>query len=109
MNPSNFPDGTPKMHLVGLSFHRNLHRVLNVFFQVCNQTVRISGLDDHVIHVGFNVSMQLIGKTHLNSALISCSCIFQTKRHNFVGVSPVWGDERGLDFILLLERNLVIS
>jgi hypothetical protein len=30
MNPSNFPDGTPKTHLVGLSFHRNLHRLLNV-------------------------------------------------------------------------------
>jgi hypothetical protein len=24
MNPSNFPDGTPKMNLVGLSFYRNL-------------------------------------------------------------------------------------
>jgi hypothetical protein len=30
MNPSNFPGGTPKMHLVGFSFHRNLHRLLNV-------------------------------------------------------------------------------
>jgi hypothetical protein len=30
MNPSNFPDGTPKMHLVGLSFHQNLHRLLNI-------------------------------------------------------------------------------
>jgi hypothetical protein len=30
MNPSNFPDGTPKMHLVGLSFYRNLRRLLNV-------------------------------------------------------------------------------
>jgi hypothetical protein len=30
MNPSSFPDGTPKMHLVGLSFHRNQRRLLNV-------------------------------------------------------------------------------
>jgi hypothetical protein len=30
MNPSNFPEGTPKMHLVGLSFHQNLRRLLNV-------------------------------------------------------------------------------
>jgi hypothetical protein len=30
MNPSNFPDCTPKMHLVGLSFHRNLRRLPNV-------------------------------------------------------------------------------
>jgi hypothetical protein len=30
MNLSNFPEGTPKMHLVGLSFHRNLRKLLNV-------------------------------------------------------------------------------
>jgi hypothetical protein len=30
MNPSNFPDGAPKTYLVGLSFHRNLHKLLNV-------------------------------------------------------------------------------
>jgi hypothetical protein len=30
MNPSNFPEGTQKTHLVGLSFHRNLRRLLNV-------------------------------------------------------------------------------
>jgi hypothetical protein len=30
MNPSNFPDDTPKMHLVGLSLHRNLRRLLNI-------------------------------------------------------------------------------
>jgi hypothetical protein len=66
-------------------------------------------LDDHVFHVGFNVSMQLIGKAHLNSALIGCSCIFQPERHNFVGVSPKRGDERGFDLIFLLECNLVIS
>jgi hypothetical protein len=30
MNPSNFPEGTPKTHLVGLSFHQNLRRLLNV-------------------------------------------------------------------------------
>jgi hypothetical protein len=30
MNPSNFPHGTLKMHLVGLSLHQNLRRLLNV-------------------------------------------------------------------------------
>jgi hypothetical protein len=30
MNLSNFPEGTPKMHLVGLSLHRNLRKLLNV-------------------------------------------------------------------------------
>jgi hypothetical protein len=30
MNPSNFPNGTPDTHFVGLSFHRNLHKLLNV-------------------------------------------------------------------------------
>jgi hypothetical protein len=30
INPSNFSDGTPKTHLVGLSFHQNLRQLLNV-------------------------------------------------------------------------------
>jgi hypothetical protein len=30
MNPSNFPDGTPNMHFVGLSFHQNFRKLLNV-------------------------------------------------------------------------------
>jgi hypothetical protein len=30
MNPSNFPDGTPNTHFVGLSFHQNFHKLLNV-------------------------------------------------------------------------------
>jgi hypothetical protein len=52
--------------------------------------------------------MQLINKTHLNRALIGCSCVSQPERHSFVSVRPKWGDERGFDLILLLERNLVI-
>jgi hypothetical protein len=30
MNLSNFPDGTPNTHFVGLSFHRNFRKLLNV-------------------------------------------------------------------------------
>jgi hypothetical protein len=30
MNPSNFPYGTPNMHFVGLSFHLNFHKLLNI-------------------------------------------------------------------------------
>jgi hypothetical protein len=101
MNPSNFPDGTPKTHLVGLSFHRNLHRLLNVSSKSAIRPVRIPSLDDHIIQVGFNVPMQLISKTHLNRVLIGCSYIFQPKRKR--------GDERGFDLIFLLECNLVIS
>jgi hypothetical protein len=61
INPSNFPEGTLKMHLVGLSFHRNLTH---------------SGLDDHVIHVSLNIPTQLIREAHLDRMLIGCSCIF---------------------------------
>jgi hypothetical protein len=106
MNPSNFPDGTPKMHLVGLSFHRNLHKLLNVSSK---SVIRSSGgLGDHVIHVGLNIPMQLISKAHLNHALIGCSYVFQPERHSFVGVCPERGDECGFYLIFLLERNLAI-
>ena len=30
MNPSNLPEGTPKIHLVGLSFHQKAHRLEKV-------------------------------------------------------------------------------
>jgi hypothetical protein len=40
MNPSNFPDGTPKMNFVGLSFHRNLRKLLNVSSK---SAIRLSG------------------------------------------------------------------
>jgi hypothetical protein len=30
MNPSNFPNGTPYTHFVGLSFHRNFRKLLNI-------------------------------------------------------------------------------
>jgi hypothetical protein len=42
MKPSNFPDGTPKTHLVGLSFHQNLRRLLNVSSKSADQVVGIS-------------------------------------------------------------------
>jgi hypothetical protein len=79
------------------------------FFQVCSQVIGIPGLDDHVIHVGFDVPMQLISKAHLDRALIGCSCVFQPEGHSFVSICLVWGDECGLDLIFLRERNLVIT
>jgi hypothetical protein len=30
MNLSNFPDGTPNTHFVGLSFHQNFRKLLNI-------------------------------------------------------------------------------
>jgi hypothetical protein len=92
MNPSNFPDGTLKTHLVG--FHRNLRRLLNVSSK--------SAIKSTIIHVGFNVLMQLISKAHLDHTLVGRSCFFQPEGYSFVGICPVRGDERGLDLIFLL-------
>jgi hypothetical protein len=40
MNPSNFPGGTPNKHFIGLSFHQNFCKLLNV----CSKSaIRSSG------------------------------------------------------------------
>jgi hypothetical protein len=41
MNPSNLPDGTPKTHLFGLSFHRYFLRLAKVSSR---SVIRPSGL-----------------------------------------------------------------
>jgi hypothetical protein len=36
-----------------------------------------SGLDDHVIHVGFNVAVQLVHEAQLDGPLVDGSCVLQ--------------------------------
>ena len=49
MNPSSFPEGMPKTHLVGLSFQWN--------FQVSDELILGLGFDNDVGDVGFNIAM----------------------------------------------------
>jgi hypothetical protein len=69
MKPSSFPDGTPKTHLFGLSF-QVLSQGCECLFKIGDERVEVSGLDDHVIHVGFNILVELSLETGLDSSLV---------------------------------------
>ena len=107
MNPSSFPDGTPKTHLVGLSFHWYSHKLAKVSSRSVMKVSEISGLDDHIIHVGFNVLVELFLETKLDSLFICCANVLQPKRHCCVAVSAERGDERGLLLVFFLDHLVV--
>ena len=52
MNPSSFPEGTPKTHLVGLSFATNFSKAVEGLFQVSNELIL-----DNIVDIGFNITM----------------------------------------------------
>ena len=56
MNPSSFLEGTPKTHLVGLSFQRNFRRLLKVSW-VSNKLILGLGFDNDVVNIGFNIAV----------------------------------------------------
>ena len=100
MLPSNIPDGTPKIHLVGFSFHRYTFNVLKTLVR---SVMRVSAvLNYHIINVGLNILPDLVLETALDGSLISRSLVFETKRHGHVVVGAEGHDERCLDLVFFL-------
>jgi hypothetical protein len=62
MKPSSFPEGMPKMHLLGLSFHWYSRR---------DAHVGVSGLNDHVVHVGVTPAFLAPNKSPNKSRVFS--------------------------------------
>ena len=62
MKPSSFPDGMPKTHLVGFSFHLKLHKLLKVSSRSGIKESYSFCLYDHVIDVSFHIVVELIGE-----------------------------------------------
>jgi hypothetical protein len=77
--------------------------------EISNELVVGSGLDDHVIHVSFNVAVQLIREAQLDGPLIGGSCVLQPEGHRGVCVCSKEGDERHFDLVFLLESYLMIT
>jgi hypothetical protein len=76
--------------------------------KICNECIRISDLDDHVIHVILDILVELALQIGLNSSLVSGVDILQPKLHRCVAVGAELGDERVLLLILFLECYLVV-
>jgi hypothetical protein len=77
-------------------------------FKIGDARVRVSGLDDHVIHVGFDVLVKLSFEIGLDSSLVSSAGVLQPERHGRVAVGAKRGDERGLLLVFFLDSNLVV-
>jgi hypothetical protein len=55
-------------------------------FKIGDERVGESGLDDHIIHVGFDVLVELSLEIGLDSSLVGGSGVLQPERHGRVAV-----------------------
>jgi hypothetical protein len=78
-------------------------------FKIGDERVGVSGLDDHVIHVGFDVLVELSFEIGLDSSLVSSAGILQPEIHGCVAVRAKRGDERGLLLVFFLDSDLVVA
>jgi hypothetical protein len=77
-------------------------------FKIGDKRVRVSGLDDHVIHIAFNVLVELSLETGLDSLLLRSAGVLQPGRHCCVAVGAKRGDKRGLLLVFFLDCDLVV-
>jgi hypothetical protein len=66
------------------------------------------GLDDHVIHIGFNILVELLLEAGLDGSLVGGAGVLQPERHRCVAVGAKWGDEHGLLLVFFLDDDLVV-
>jgi hypothetical protein len=67
------------------------------------------GLDYHIIHICFDVLVELLLEAGLDSSLVGGVGVLQPERHRCVAVSAERGDEHGLLLVFFLDGDLVLS
>jgi hypothetical protein len=77
-------------------------------FKIGDERVRISGLDNNIIHVGFDILVELLLEVGLDSSLVGGASVLQPERHRRVAVGAEWGDEHGLLLVFFLDGDLVV-
>jgi hypothetical protein len=77
-------------------------------FKIGDEPVGVSGLDDHIIHIGFDVLVGLPLETGLDSSLVGSAGVLQPEGHGRVAVTAKRGDERGLLLVFFLDSDLVV-
>jgi hypothetical protein len=90
-----------------LSFQRYSRKDAKVF-KIGDEHVGVFGLDDHVIHIGFDVLVELPLETGLDSSLVGSAGVLQPEGHGCVAVCAKQGDERGLLLVFFLDCDLVV-
>jgi hypothetical protein len=107
MKSSSFPEGTPKT-LVRVELPLVLPQRCEGLFKIGDEHVRVSGLDDNVIHISLDILIELFLETLLYSSLTGSTGVLQPERHCRVAVSAKRGDKHGLLPVFFLDSNLVV-
>jgi hypothetical protein len=77
--------------------------------KIGDERVGVSGLDGHVIHISFDVLVELLLEVGLDSSLVGSTGILRPERHYRVVVGVERGDECILLLVFFLDRNLVVA
>ena len=89
--------------------------------QVCDQVASLSRFDHYVINIDndcwfWSLSLirliervDLVSKALLHAPLVGGVSVLQTKRHGYVIIQTIRGDEQGCKLIRLSHRDLVIA
>ena len=64
-------------------------------FQVCHMLGHVMRLDDHVIHVDFNISSYLLFEDLIHKPLVCSPSVLLSERHDPVTKMGVFSDEGG--------------
>jgi hypothetical protein len=77
-------------------------------FKIVDERAGVFGLDNHVIHVGFDVLVELPLEAGPDSSLLCGANVLQPEGHGRVAVRSKRGDERGLLLVFFLDCDLVV-
>jgi hypothetical protein len=95
--------------LVGIELPLVLSQGCKSLFKIGDERVRVSGRDNHVIHIGFIVLVELLLEAGLDSSLVGSVGVLQPERRCRVAVGVEQGDEHGLFLVFFLDSDLVVA
>jgi hypothetical protein len=78
-------------------------------FKIDDEHVEVSGLDDHIIHIGFDILVELLLEAGLDSSLVGSTGVLQPERHCREAVGAKRGDEHSLLLVFFLDSDLVVT
>ena len=92
-----------------IQHHLVFPEIIKSFPEVADQVGTFAGHDGDIVDVGMNVPAYLLLQAPLHCTLVSCTCIFQTKRHSDIAISTK-GCNKGCRFLIRLHHpNLMIT
>ena len=69
----------------------------------------MEGYDEHVIYVDLHSVSQVVCEYLVDQPLVGCTCVLQTKGHDFVTEDSPFSDEGRLCLIVWVHKNLLVA